>query len=260
MLTIGNGCCNGYNNIVAILDKSLFFQQLNGVLCERYKQMINLCNDPQNVWVNAKTYLGCSIVNQKDVLLKVGISNNPSLGHLQNYDNLGHDLPYWVETGNGPRIMLVSQDPLRNNQKSGFITLSSPFGIHSDDYRNSGNKLITRIVENHIKKNGSVYLTDFNKLYATDKQAKVKWSVDFKAILSEEINFFRPDKIIAVGKLAANSLSNMGVNPIPIPHPNAPINAIQLQDLSVLYSFSLDSNDFIATLSLRKKHSHSPFR
>jgi hypothetical protein len=89
------------------------------------------------------------------------------------YDPFGHDMPFWIEVNEGEkgRIMLVPQDPLRRLSCPENMTLSTPFGVHSLDYR--GNRLVTQIVDSILNKGYSVYLTDFYKLYAIKNGVKM---------------------------------------------------------------------------------------
>ena len=59
--------------------------------------------------------------------------------------DFGHDLPVWVCKKDASqletlryRVMLVAQDPRRKNDSAGALYLSSPFGLHSADYRDGG--------------------------------------------------------------------------------------------------------------------------
>lgn len=207
--------CNNYCTVVNILERNLFFS--NPVFGECYRQMIKCCDDAHTQWPNY-----CSgfkrIVNTKDVLLSVPVK---VVLESSIYDPFGHDLPFWVEVNEEEkgRIMLVSQDPLRRLSCPGYITFSSPFGIHSLDYR--GNRLTTQIVEVIIKKGYSVYLTDIYKLYAMRRGVKVSFMPKlFYDILSAEIDFFKPTSIIGFGKIPQNALK--GIYPSKgVPHPNA---------------------------------------
>ena len=229
MLSISqNSCCNNYQSISDFLVKDLLGNSMEQVILERYDRMINCCNDghQHQDWAQQK---GKVLQTKKDVLLEVPIGNNTSLSsQLSNYgtvNNVGHDLPYWIAAEEEKnKVMLVSQDPLRNNQQDGSITISSPFGMHSIDYR--GNRLMTQLVGGLLRNGISVYLTDFHKLYATQNNKAVNFKgldSTFKEILEKEIKEFNPSMIIPVGKLAENAIANMspGGTIVPIPHPNA---------------------------------------
>lgn len=224
-------CCDNYSQVVGILTNQLFKTNPNSVLDKRYEQMRLLADCP-----STSTKWGpCAQFNivpgSKDVLLEIPPQRFHGLSSSQQVDNLGHDLPYWIEVPNEKgRIMLVSQDPLRTGQKAGYITLSSPFGMHSIDYR--GNRVMTQMIELLLKSGYSVYLTDYNKLYGTCQNKKVDFNGmkhQFANILNDEICFWNPSQIIAVGKVAKQALDNsmqviVNKKLIPvscIPHPNA---------------------------------------
>lgn len=227
MLSFENySCCDNFPSISDLLDSTLFGNSMGQVISERYKKMI-ACYDKSygTDWYQPTG----TILQTKDVLLEVPIGNNTFLSsQLTKYgtvNNVGHDLPYWIATkGEKKKVMLISQDPLRKNQKDGFITMSSPFGMHSIDYR--GNRLMTQLVGGLLRNGISVYLTDFHKLYAKQGDKAVNFKdldSSFKEILEKEIKKFSPSIIIPVGKLAENAIANMspGGTIVPIPHPNA---------------------------------------
>ena len=227
-----NQCCKNYSTIVSVLEAHLFGGVLHDILDKRYQQMIHSVNTPHGEWEN--NIPGCRIVEGKnsagkelkDVQLQVPLVMIPSLGEFAKYFNLGHDLPFWIENDAADkRIMLISQDPLRNGQESGVLTLSTPFGMHSIDYR--GNKVYTQIVDGLLKENCSVYLTDCHKLYATKEQSNKSRTPSIitgqndEEILREEIEFFKPSKIVAIGKIAEQLLRGMGYKSLAVPHPSA---------------------------------------
>ncbi len=227
-------CYKNYSKIAKVLDRLLFGGALNQILVERYKQMSQNVDMPSGQWVNYNIP-GCKIVNGKnsagnnlkDVQLQVPLGMIPSFGKFGELFNLGHDLPFWIERDlEDKRIMLISQDPLRNYQEGDVLTLSTPFGMHSIDYR--GNKVYTQIVDGLLNKNCSVYLTDCHKLYATKKKENpsrtpsvITCQNDAK-IIRKEIEFFKPSKIVAIGKKAEILLKGMGYKKLlALPHPSA---------------------------------------
>lgn len=227
---IGNGyysCCNSYQSIINILKVKLFQNNPNNVLEKRYDQMISLVDCSYNNWGKCAQF---NVLQTKDTLLEIPTCLFGGLQSCQSYHDLGHDLPYWIEVPTPEekgRIMLVSQDPLRNKQKQKHITLSSPFGMHSLDYR--GNRIMTQMVKMLLDNGYSVYLTDFNKLYAKVQNKPVDFSgmrKQFIGILMEEIDFWKPTKIIAVGKVSANALKGVTINTGTIPHPNARLSKV----------------------------------
>ena len=229
IISLKYSCCDNYAQIVNILENQLFKSNPHKVLNQRYQQMRSLVNCPSPNWGACSPF--SIVTNSKDTLLAIPTNSFPGSSCCQQFDNLGHDLPYWIEVpGNEEqgRVMLVSQDPLRKNQKAGIITLSSPFGMHSIDYR--GNRVMTQMVEFLLNKGYSVYLTDFNKLYGTYQNRQVTFNgmnQQFANILNEEIRFWTPTKIIAVGKVALGKGRQQGINITGISHPNARIPKAQ---------------------------------
>jgi len=228
--------CNNYLCVVNTLEKYLFGKNPNNVLQERYEQMrsrYQVGYKPGDQCVGYNINSGYDKKDRKlnDALLEVPVSDFSDLDkHLgnqsNNYFNLGHDLPFWIELDEPKgRIMLVSQDPLRANQGQGIITLSTPFGMHSPAYRNYGHhRTFTQIVERLVIMGYSVYLTDCRKLFGTnnisDHKSCIKNRVLDADILREEINFFRPCKVVALGRQAWRVLNNeLKQNPVYVPHP-----------------------------------------
>ena len=213
--------CNNYQRIVDILQKYIFGGS-KGLLDARYDQMITHLNHDHTSWGQS---CACSqILSSKDVLLKVPINVFPAQSALSSFSNrsdFGHDLPYWIEVDKSVekgRIMLVSQDPRRKNQNPGVITLSTPFGMHSLDYR--GNRLMTQLVEQLLNRGYSVYLTDYYKLYFKTSHRPIVMGNEMN-IIREEIAFFNPTKIVTLGKVAGDALQPLQPGIIKLWHPNA---------------------------------------
>ena len=212
-------CCNNYQRIVDVLQKYIF-GGCKGLLDARYDQMITHLNHNHTSW---GPFCACSQITSKDVLLEVPINVFPNLSSFSNSSDLGHDLPYWIEVNEKEkgRIMLVSQDPLRKKQRSDFITFSTPFGMHSLDYR--GNRLVTQLVEQLLYRGYSVYLTDYHKLYSENSSGPVVVRNEMD-IIKEEIAIFEPTMIVALGKVAGNALQALqSSRPVILNllHPNA---------------------------------------
>lgn len=133
--------------------------------------------------------------------------------------DIGHDLPVWFSTGDGEprrRIMIVSQDPLRDELPNGALHLSSPFGAHCETYSTSAARLVENVVERLLQENVSVYLTDFSKLYFTFDHRRTSWReraeflstrIDWKEvcrrILGQEIALFNPELVVLMGREVA---------------------------------------------------------
>ncbi len=136
---------------------------------------------------------------------------------LFDYDNFGHDMPVWVSYNNDPnakRIMVVSQDPLRNDDLAGSLYLSTPFGVHSRDFENGVRNMDSRVrdmLDMFLAKDVCVYLTDYMKFFAVDKPF-IRDCIDswrykgmFSRVLEAEVKKFNPDLIIILGGSALNN-------------------------------------------------------
>lgn len=143
---------------------------------------------------------------------------------------IGVDLPTWFNIGNDPnqqRVMFIAQDPLRGNEwygGNGSVSaedekkypnrvctdaiLSTPFGLHSKEWRSKGNGggLFYRLVERLVNEGFGVYLTDCRKYFVYDHKTSDNYSKGKKEkyvnILRKEIELIKPTLIICVGKSA----------------------------------------------------------
>lgn len=130
--------------------------------------------------------------------------------------DIGHDLPVWFTAGDGEprhRVMIVSEDPLRDELPNGALHLSSPFGTHCETYSTSAARLVENVVKRLLQENVSVYLTDFSKLYFTFDHDRTSWKkrveflstrIDWKevcrGILDREIALFNPTLVVLMGR------------------------------------------------------------
>lgn len=183
-----------YEKIVNILvgkDK-VFPSSLGGIFLNRYKKMQENFSKPisseddkgRNIWYQDEDGLGIANAEKfKDALLEIGRDkfNGDSkwVGSdgILNYPCVGHDLPIWICTKNGndkkKRIMIVSQDPMRNCHGCDKLLLSSPYGFHSADYLNSAKRNDNMLNLVHwllYVYDAYVYLTDFKKIYIRSKK------------------------------------------------------------------------------------------
>jgi len=149
--------------------------------------------------------------------------NGSLLKHYNNY-YAGHDLPVWL---NDPtqakvkhRLLIVSQDPRRNvdemnNNKIEEIGISTPFGLHSMEWRSVKSQgLIHWVVVKLFNESGfgnslSVYYTDVYKFRGVDdKSKKIKSSLDKKnsqiyyEIFKKEKDLFDPTIVLLMGDKA----------------------------------------------------------
>ena len=130
---------------------------------------------------------------------------------LFDYDNFGHDMPVWLSYTpphkNTKCVMIISQDPKRDNDVHENIYLSTPFGLHSKDWR-QGNAQVKRIAHILMENGYCVYLTDSMKFYAGDGNV-VRQSIKendrdgykntFSCVLNAEIKKVDPKVIIKLG-------------------------------------------------------------
>ncbi len=142
---------------------------------------------------------------------------------------IGLDLPTWFNIKNtDKRIMLVAQDPLRDNTwysdvdnpdvpektgcKENYICIdalvASPFGLHGKSWRDkkNGGGRMALLVEKLIEHGNGVYLTDCRKYFVYDHKESAEYSKKkkniYKAILQKEIGIVNPQRIVAVGNEA----------------------------------------------------------
>lgn len=137
--------------------------------------------------------------------------------------DLGHDLPTWFSRGTEEptrRIMIVSQDPLRNNLPRGSLHLSSPFGFHCAEYRSSASDLVRQVVCRLLEENVAVYLTDAMKIYfsfanqttclkcrqAYLSSTQFNWKNEFRSVVDREILLFNPTLVVLMGRPVVNMM------------------------------------------------------
>lgn len=230
----------------------------NQILELRYNQMSRCLNLPCNAWptINPDNTI---VSGTKDVLLRVDahqFNSSYQYRSLLNLPNWGMDLPVWVDKAflfsrcgealevyddsyawDRKRVIIVAQDPLRRGLSDGALYLSSPFGLHSRNYRK--NRLMTQIVNDLLlsKKSPVIYMTDFNKFFVIDsKQSlptmnKMGLIAVFEDILREEIRLFNPDLVVAVGKSASHAVGRLGISNkvLFLPHVNARFSMKQIK-------------------------------
>ena len=215
--------------IIDLLYNDLFKMQSNGCLEEWYELMITHLNDPNTVWNSITPTNGTINVNlkKKDALFecdKALFSSSPILPLFQ-YPNFGHDVPVWLEEDNNDsedviKIMIVSQDPLRDRGAIGKILFSSPFGVHCRDYRTQPRECLMKIIGGVWKtakannKKVIFYLTDFNKFFLINIKSSIKTLKSnhqiivnsFKPTLVKEVELFKPELIVTLGNIASEAL------------------------------------------------------
>ena len=160
---------------------------------------------------------------------------------------IGLDLPTWFNLkNNDKRIILVAQDPLRDNTwysdidkfpkgktgcKEDYICIdalvASPFGLHGKSWRDkkNGGGRMALLVEKLIEHGYGVYLTDCRKYFVYDHRESAEYSKEkkniYKAILQKEIGIVNPQRIVAVGNEAydyCHELIGDDVRLLHVPH------------------------------------------
>lgn len=168
--------------------KKIFPKSLREIFLQRYGKMKENFLKPlsEDIWRQGGGKWGSDLsladpTRYKDALLRIdkecfSQKDDFWVGEdgLLEYPCVGHDLPVWLSLSQSPqaslkgkRIMFVSQDPLRSEHGIGALYLSTPWGLHSANYRDNGqlNKLIHGLVQAGV----TVYLTDYQKIYNKHK-------------------------------------------------------------------------------------------
>ena len=224
--------------IIDLLYDGLFKMSSNGCLEEWYDLMTLLFDCDNKVWEYVKNNpkYGTINVNQKKkdalfecdkALFSSSSISSSSILPLFQYPNFGHDVPVWLEEDNNDndsedviKIMIVSQDPLRDRGAIGKILFSSPFGVHCRDYRTQPREYLMKIIGGVWKtakannKKVIFYLTDLYKAFALDPQNENKKSIDlmssfkgrFVDVFEKEIDLYKPNLILLMGAEVANVL------------------------------------------------------
>lgn len=196
---------------------------LEAILKARYEQMKRNFRDvpyvnygcPQCDASTLKYLRNMTNPNKPDARLGVDSeiinSGVPEIQGLFSQPKLGHDLPVWLRISSPQKqvkkIMIISEDPKREDGERGELSLSTPFGIHCATYRNrTRNDLAFRMVEHLLASYGIVYITDARKLYAGEDGRYIKTRVKkdgyfrywFDHIL-DDVELIKPDLIVTLG-------------------------------------------------------------
>lgn len=180
---------------------------------------------------------------------------NPKLLQRNGFIYAGHDLPVWR---NDPdlaeiKIMVITQDPRRSDNEmtknrmdpnDDWISISTPFGLHSQTYRSHKNRglvhYLFKDLQDELKKYNytpeklSIYYTDIYKFRGVaPKDLDTENHEVYIKVLSCEIQRFDPNVILLMGKKAQDAWKTIyNSNPtiinasnkpkiLPTPHPNA---------------------------------------
>lgn len=141
---------------------------------------------------------------------------------------IGVDLPTWFNVQDNKHIMIVAQDPLRNNKYYGKCydaVISSPFGLHSLEHRQNarGGKMMDLLVKRLVANGYGIYLTDANKFFIYDHKTTDEFSdahIDkYAEIIRQEIEIVKPTVIVCLGRSAERMCKKMGLrNILALPH------------------------------------------
>lgn len=225
------------------------------------------------------------------------ISNklNKQLLQRNGFVYAGHDLPVWRNDPDQAKIkiMVITQDPRRstvemtapkNNMKptSDWISISTPFGLHSLTYRSNKNQGLVHYLFNDLQEelkkynynpeDLSIYYTDIYKFRGvapaknSNEPKDVKDNLNIKIyidVLKCEIETYKPNIILLMGNDAqkawdkiSNDL-NTDIQTLRTPHPSPTANGKWINDYSKDYpeisSFTADVKiDLIIKLILKK--------
>ncbi len=127
---------------------------------------------------------------------------------------LGIDLPLWIDWNDEKKqkLMIVGRDPQRNinNVKKieERLIIGSPYSLVSKGGRDAKNNYWS-FIEPLIGKH-RLYITDIYKLFIvntnTEKVKELRALKEHFEIFTNELNFISPDKIITIGKDAADAV------------------------------------------------------
>ena len=242
-------CCGGgkfIQDVLTIVATDIFCSDANfrSFLYARYEQMSD--NFYNKDYDDISWDIGGShnVVDEKKQDARLAVpqslvkSDLEKVARLFDYYNFGHDLPVWLvadgvhDINHCPRVMILSEDPLRDGDDNGFLYLSTPFGVHCHSFRRqqwdkeTGYPL--KLAENIVNAGGAVWMSDFMKFFAYEKRKHEKdddkrllnpirkyYFVEenglsyeglFQYCLHREIEVFKPDIIITLGSDAAEGV------------------------------------------------------
>jgi len=230
-----NGC--SVTSIVDLLSTQLgFTDDLKKILLERYEKMSqNFLNETYNIddWHqdSESNFKNISPVpEQTDALYSIGggvFQQNVQLNRLGGYYNVGMDLPVWfAKTKFNRKVMIIAQDPKRNNHESGRLILSTPWGVHSGAYATAPARAVKTFLQYLVDElNYCVYISDCTKLYFSEVRRTPPelpitqrreilnniWPNAQKNILDSEINLFKPDVVITLGRDVIQNNPDWGI-------------------------------------------------
>mgnify|MGYP001163166154 CR=1 FL=1 len=127
---------------------------------------------------------------------------------------LGIDLPLWIDWNDEKKqkLMIVGRDPQRSinnikNDKDKRLIIGSPYSLASKGGRDAKNNYWSFIEP--LTENSRLYITDIYKLFivnTAEKVKKLRGQKEHFSIFTDELNLISPDKIITIGKDAADAV------------------------------------------------------
>lgn len=230
-----------YSAILPNIERQLFNQ--SNILLNRYADMIKYYYNPGPY---KSTDNDCEVEFISAIYKKISNSSN--------HKNFGLDIPLFLERKqkslvdtnlsnhvtcmcckevckkdlyenvigdskcNFKRVMIIAQAPKRSQTPSNLLSLSSPFGIHCNDYRRCPQKGFLTCFINFLFMNPkveSVYITDAYKFYANGDLSYICTQTIgtnnakqvFMNVLKDEISTIQPDIIITFGAEASDMVA-----------------------------------------------------
>ena len=269
------------DQIIDILYKHLF---VPGTDLEKiYDEMTVKINDPDKKIIKLYPLDGKRISNKL----------NEQLLQRNGFVYAGHDLPVWR---NDPvqakiKIMVITQDPRRSADEmtanemyttSDWISISTPFGLHSLTYRSNKNQGLVHYLFNDLQvelqnykynpEDLSIYYTDIYKFRGVapaknsnePKDAKDNLNIKiYIDVLKCEIETYKPNIILLMGNDAQNAWDkisndlNTDIQPLCTPHPSPTANGKWINDYSKDYpeisSFTADVKRNLILMKLKER-------
>lgn len=205
----------------------------------------------------------------------------------------GHDLPVWRNDPNQAKIkiMVITQDPRRSAVEmtanemyttSDWISISTPFGLHSLTYRSNKNQGLVHYLFNDLQvelknykynpEDLSIYYTDIYKFRGvapaknSNDPKDVKDNLNIKIyidVLKCEIETYKPNIILLMGNDAQNAWDkisndlNTDIQTLRTPHPSPNANGKWEKDYSKDYpeisSFTADVKRNLILMKLKER-------
>lgn len=221
MLTAQSFCneCNLKTDIPKLIAANITGNNSLPLLIARYEQMRQGYNCSYAEWKTIFTPALKPFKKYKDTTAVVipifGIKFRKDF-EILGVGAIGLDLPTWFNiTSDNTHIMIIAQDPLRNNHWYGDchdLIISSPFGLHDATHRSKGNggKMAYLLIQALVGYDYGVYLTDANKYFVHDRKTSMVYSKkklnDYADILQEELDLIKPNICVCLGKRAKQVL------------------------------------------------------